>query len=324
MKFTNEHNISLPMAVWLLHDTYDYNSDPKYISATTLLKPIKEIVLRHRVPKSTKEMDLSDLIASRLGTAIHDSIEKAWSENHERALNVLGYTKEFAQRVLVNPTPEQLKKDKGAIPVYIEQRQIREFNGWKIGGKFDIVIDGRLFDVKSTSVWALLKGDKDTKYSQQGSIYRWLNPSVITSDHVYIQFLFTDWQRFQSKINPQYPKTRAVEHRVALMSLKKTEEMIVEKLNQIEEFWDEDEEYIPECTPEELWMKPSEYKYYSDPTKLDGKATKVFGTDKNAADAYLASKGGKGVIKEIKGEAKACEYCSVFDICKQKDRYFNV
>ena len=28
--------------------------------------------------------------------------------------------------------------------------------------------------------------------AMQGGIYKWLNPELITSDHVYIQFIFTD------------------------------------------------------------------------------------------------------------------------------------
>ena len=39
IEYTNDHNIPLAMAVWLMHDDYDYIHDPKYISVTTLMKP---------------------------------------------------------------------------------------------------------------------------------------------------------------------------------------------------------------------------------------------------------------------------------------------
>ena len=46
----NDANIPLYLAAWLANDEYDYVSDPKYISATSLMKPIKELILSGRVP----------------------------------------------------------------------------------------------------------------------------------------------------------------------------------------------------------------------------------------------------------------------------------
>ena len=50
MIITNNHGISLPLAVWLLHDDYDYVKDENYISATSLLKSTKQIILSKRIP----------------------------------------------------------------------------------------------------------------------------------------------------------------------------------------------------------------------------------------------------------------------------------
>ena len=47
----NEHNISLAVAVWLAASgDYDLVPDPKVISATTFLKPIKSIVFQLEIP----------------------------------------------------------------------------------------------------------------------------------------------------------------------------------------------------------------------------------------------------------------------------------
>jgi hypothetical protein len=94
MNITNEKDIALPLAIWLLNDEYDYIDTPNYISVTTLMKPIKQIVLAQRVPAESKGFDLSDLIASRMGTALHDSIEKAINTNRSKALRMLGYPKD--------------------------------------------------------------------------------------------------------------------------------------------------------------------------------------------------------------------------------------
>ena len=42
-KYTNKDNISLPLAVWLMHDSYDYDKRENVISATSLLKPTRAL-----------------------------------------------------------------------------------------------------------------------------------------------------------------------------------------------------------------------------------------------------------------------------------------
>jgi len=75
------------------------------------------------------------------------------------------------------------------------------------------------------------------------------------------------------------------------------------------------EEEIPSCTSEELWEDPTKYKYYADPTKLT-RATKNF-YDLYEAHNFLASKG-KGIVLEVPGKVKACNYCEFSSICKQR------
>ena len=328
MIITNKHDISVPLAVWLLFDEYDYISDPNYISATSLLKPLKQMILSKRIDKQNQEMDLSDLVASSLGSAIHDSIEKAWRQNAAKGMKILGYPAAVYENIAVNPTPEEIAANPAIIPVWFEQRNFREITiqgrTWKIGGKFDTVISGRLFDNKSTSVYSYIKGGKDEDYSKQGSIYRWLNPDLITDDFIYIQFIFTDWQRSESKRNPNYPQTRLKEHPVPLLSLDQTEAFIVEKLTALMRYADAPEDQIPECSDKDLWRSDPQFKYYGDPAKAQdptARATRNFDSMADA-QAFMASKGGKGAIKTVPGEVRACEYCAAFEICRQKDRYF--
>lgn len=320
MQITNKHDISLPLAVWLLHDDYDYVNEENYISATSLLKSTKQIILGKRVPINTREIDISDFLASRMGHAMHDSIEKAWRMSGQSAMLKLGYPENVVDKLKINPDADYLKANPDCIPIYIERRSIREINGFKIGGKFDVVIQGRLFDHKTTSVYSYLLGNKDEDYSLQGSIYRWLNEDIITSDKIYIQFIFTDWQKFQTKTNPDYPKVKTQEHIVDLKSITETEEFIVNKINDIVKYYNEPEENIPPCNDKELWRSEPKYKYYSDPLKTDGKSTRNFDTLKEAND--FAAEKGKGIVKTIPGEVKACDYCPAFNVCKQKDNYY--
>jgi hypothetical protein len=324
MRLTNEHGISLPLAVWLLHDDYDFINEPNYISATSLLKSTRQLVLSQRVLESDKEMDISFWIASRLGNAVHDSVEKAWTKSGAHQMKKLGYPENVIKKIAINPDQKYMELNPDTIPVWIERRVIRQIsvNGvdYKIGGKFDMVLDGRLFDVKTTSVYSYLLGSKDADYAMQGGIYRWLNPELVTSDHVYIQFVFTDWQKMMAKRDDKYPQTRALEYPVALPDMATVEQFITHKLSQINRYKNSPDEEIPFCTDKELWRSETTYKYYADPAKTL-RATKNF-DDKSEAHAYMASKGGKGVIIVVPGEVKACDYCPAFSVCKQKDNYY--
>ena len=91
-KFTNKNQLSLPLAVFLVNDTYDYDDRDRAISTTAILRSIRSIVLSMQHDTLEKEVDIIDLAASKLGTAIHDACESA-SKNPEAlkiALTAIG------------------------------------------------------------------------------------------------------------------------------------------------------------------------------------------------------------------------------------------
>ena len=326
MKITNVSGINLPLAVWLLHDTYDYVDMENYISATGLLKPIKQTILAARIPPTNREMDIAENIARALGHAIHDSIERAWITPGAAAgaLKKLGYPETVIDRIVVNPSDEMLRERNDVIPVYLEQRAFREVvvNGvtYTIGGKFDMVADGVPFDHKSTSAFSWLFGTKDEDHQLQLSLYKWLNPEKISSDEACVNYIFTDWSRMQAKTNPKYPQKRVEEKRLPLLPVQQMDRWVHDRLSLIQRHWNDPEEKIPECSDKELWRSEPTYKYYKDPSKLSGRSTKNFDS-KHDAEQFKAEKGGVGVVITVPGEAKACNYCPVYDLCKQKDRY---
>ena len=316
--FTNQTGIPVALAVWLATDNYDHNIDPMTISATSLLKPVRQIILSSRIQSQSK-IDIASLLASRMGTAIHDSIEKAWIENYESAFKSLGYPDRAISRIRINPELSDLGEDD--IPIYLEKRSERKIDGFTITGKFDFVIEGRVEDFKSTGTYTYMTKSKDQDYILQASIYRWLNPEIITADDMRIHFIFTDWKALDAKLQKDkgYPQSKTLEYPLRLMSLQETEHWIKRKLQEIQKYWSSDDLDIPFCTDEQLWRTPPVFKYYKDPNKRT-RSTKNFD---NAAEAYLrlTQEGGKGIVVEAGGEVKACRYCSAFEICKQKDMY---
>lgn len=323
---TNITGISLPIAAWLAGDEYDFRpGNQKAISATSLLRPIRQILLKERLtPENSEAPDVSDRIAARLGHAIHDSMEKVWiSGSYRESLALLGYPEKLIDRIVVNPSEHDLRTRNDIIPVWVEQRGYREFMGYKISGKFDLVVDGELNDTKSTSTFTYTKGGKDEDYCIQGSLYRWIHKDKITSDHININFFFTDWLRYRAKQDPNYPQQRVLTHRVQLMSLQETEAWIHNRIKTLEAHADLPEEALPRCTDKDLWREETSYRYYADLKKAqepNARSTKNF-ESMSEARTYMASKGGKGVIIEKPGAVKACGFCPVFSICSQKDEY---
>ena len=316
-KYKNETNIPLSLAVYLATDEYDHSKNSSEISVTGLIRPLKQVILASRVPVEAQPTDISALVTSRLGTSIHSGIEKAWGTNYKQAMFDLGYPSSIIDRVIVNPDPNNLPEN--CIPVYQEIRTKKPVGKWTISGKFDFVADGRLEDFKSTKVFSYIAGSNDEKYQLQGSIYRWLNPDIITHPDMAIQYIFMDWSSMQAKINSDYPQSAMLEKKFPLLSLAETETFIKHKLHLIEKHMNSDEADMPACTDEELWRRPPVWKYYKNPANTT-RSTKNFDT---AIDAQvrLAEDKFVGSIVEVKGEVVACKYCPALSICKQKNAY---
>lgn len=317
-KYSNSAGVPLSLAVFLATDSYDHNDDPYTISATTLIKPVRQIVLASRVPAHESVIELENLLQSRMGSAIHDGIERAWLNNYRQAFTDLGYPAKVIERIVINPSAETLKGNEDwAIPIYLEQRAHKKVGKWTVSGKFDFIGDGRLEDFKTTGVFTYIHNTNDAKYTLQGSLYRWLNPALVTQDAMAIQFIFTDWSKAKAMTDAKYPQKRSQQMLLPLKPVTEMDFFVRNKLAQIEQYWDAPEELIPLCTDEDLWRSEPVFKYYKNPAKL-GRSTKNFDSKQ---DAYirLSEDGNVGIVIERPGEVTSCKYCAAFSVCSQKD-----
>lgn len=331
MKFTNEHDIGLSQAVFLAHDEYDYDPRPNAVSATGMLKSTRQAILSRRAEAKIQTMDISQLVAASLGTAVHDSVEKAWSHgNYKRALKKLGYPQKKIDRVVVNhgylqdPKTNKWYKDPNAkpmaddaIPVYMEIRSEKQIDDMIITGKYDFVGNGVLEDHKTTGVFTYIKNTKSEDYKLQGSIYRWLNPDIITEDYMVINYVFTDWSKLRYMIEKDqgYPPFKMMSVRYTLLSLEETETYIRSRIKDFKDNLNKPEPDLPLCTSEELWQDSTVYKYYKNPQNKQ-RATKNFDTFAEA-QTRLMKDGSIGVIDIVPAKAKACLYCPASAICSQ-------
>ena len=307
-KITNSKNISLPIALWAAYDEYDYNNDPNSISTTGLMQPERMILLGRKYRDKERTVEISDLIGSRLGSAIHDSFEKVLLNQKyiKSTMNSLGFSNEVIEHIRVNPKDNFTKYD-----LFVEQRTNKQIGKWNLSGKFDMVLNFQVMDIKSTSVWTYMFGSNDDKYILQMSIYRYLNQDIIKKDTGLIHFVFTDWSKIKAFQDKNYPQDRVLTKEFNLLSIEQTEAYIKDKLNKIEEL--EEREEIPLCSDEDLWREPNVWKYYK--KKNANRATKNYATEQEAYNRLTLE--GTGEVRYFPGGVKRCSYCNYREVCEQ-------
>lgn len=287
MKYTNKLKLPNYIVDWLTADDYDHNLDPLTLSATTLMKPVRAywLTLRH---SNNLSMDVSELISSKLGNAIHDSIEKVQSTNVSKE-----------QRIS-------------------KQIEIDGVN-YTISGKYDVLVfennKWTIRDIKSTSVWAYIFGGKDEDYQKQLSIYRWLLHGRHEVEPVaFIDFIFTDWQSMKAKTEDNYPPQRIhTGYKIDLLSLEDTEKYLRERLKAFFQYKNVSDEALPFCTKEELWASDDSFAVMKPDAK---RATKVCASQEEAV-GYIADKKIEASIEFRQGKVKRCKYCSAAPTCSQ-------
>lgn len=323
MKYTNPTGVPLALAVWLADDTYGgYSVNKKTISVTTLIRPLKQIALGYHVKPEEQSSDVKDVLASRIGTAIHDRVENVWvSGRYKKALKKLGYNDTFIERVVVNP--ENAPAIENAFVVYTEKRTEKQVADWTVTGEFDLCVDGQLEDIKSTKVFGYINDTNSQKYIAQGSLYRWLNPTVITKDTIKIDYIFTDYSTAMAAADKRYPKQSVMSEEYPLDSYNRTDIWVKNRLKELDGLLlltpDEIEATLPPCSDQDLWRKPDVFKYYKNPQSMV-RSTKNFDTF-NEAYQKLIEDGSVGTIVTVKGAVVACKYCNSFSVCKQKNQY---
>ena len=325
MKITNDYMVDLPIAVWLLQDGYKSGASDappgELISVTTLMKPTKQLILQRTVDLSQTTMDVSEMVARRMGHSLHDSIERAWTEgNWQQSMRTLHYPQRIIDTIKINPNPEDLKD--GDIPIYLEKRGFKQFQGLVITGQMDFLIGTSYRDFKSTSTFAWTSTNKDDDYILQGSLYRWVMPDYIKNDVMRIEFIFTDWLKYRAKVDPKYPQAKVAHREFPLMSLADTEQWVVDKIDDIKANVGKRQEEMVPCNDKQLWRGEDTFKYYAkeETAKAKGRCTKRF---ESATDAELHRQAkGKGVVVKDPGLVKACTYCPAFPVCDQRANYF--
>lgn len=312
-KVTNDLNIDMVIATWLASNTYTGRKPGKSISATTLLRSTQQQVLGNKCSNSDEyeeRVDISSLLSSTIGTALHKAIQDTWEDPklRENALRALGFPEARIDKIKVNPENPQ----EGDYNMFFERRVEKEFLGWTITGQFDLVANGNLHDFKSTKTYTYINKTKEKDYILQGSIYKWLNPDLIKGDFITIHYIFTDWNKNYTLSDPNYPKCAFTTVELPLMEMSEIEQFMADKIHAIDYYLAHPEESLPLCDSKTLMLEDV-WQYFASATSQ--RASKNF-TSAYEANKYLAERG-KGLVKKKETTPKGCSYCSCREVCSQ-------
>jgi hypothetical protein len=275
-----------------------YSSGGADYSVTTLLDPPRVVFLNKR-HISKVDLFVQDLIHSYTGTAAHDY----WQKMLELIPN---------------------------SPYEMETRLNTVINNRKISGAFDCVYDNRImYDMKNTSCWKIMFGDKKDWAAQQ-NIYRWMyhqDRGRLLSG-LRIVALFRDWNKNEMfRAGPKYPKNPALEYRLPVWDLDVTLSFMEERVNTMIAHENDKDDDLPYCSFEDMWSKPDQVAVKSKRLKKAVRVLSSMQAAKNFVNNYLKSNNCKDTVQTLSYEVRPavrtrCEHwCPVNKFCNQYHEY---
>jgi len=163
------------------------------------------------------------------------------------------------------------------------------------------------------------------EWEQQLNIYAWLieRAKKQTVSSVGIVGLIRDWNRREAATKEGYPEAPVKEIPIKLWSFDEREQFISKRvaLHSACEFAMETDGDLPDCTPSEMWEKPTTWAI----KKKGGiKAKKVYDREDYAVEA-LKELSDEYEIEVRPGERTRCaSFCSVSQYCQQYRDYLDL
>ena len=229
------------------------------------------------------------MVWSIIGTAIHGVLEHGRDENH-----------------------------------IVEQRLHADVDGWHISGAVDLQIinDGKvdIRDYKTTSVWSVM--NHKIEWEWQLNIYAWLVEHATEKpvNSLGIVAILRDWKSREVGTKEGYPESPITEVEIPLWDYAEREAFIKEriKLHSAAEFAMETDGELGDCTPQEMWEKPTKWAVM----KIGGVRAKGVYDTEDQAGAALEELGNGHEIQVRPGERTRCSgFCPVSKWCKQYQDY---
>ena len=276
MKVTNELN--LPQAL-VDAVSLEKHNEPGEVSATTLIKGVKEILLTDRHWDEIT-VDVKDSMWALWGTATHKLLEKEYDGT------------------------------------FTEEKFEEKVNGLTVTGRVDCydMEHETLYDYKTTSAWKIVYKNFEDWY-MQGMIYAWLlSKKGLKVNKCKFVAILRDWSETESKRKADYPASPVYiyEFDVSDADLKSVEEVIIQKVAQIEKSKDIADDELPECAKNERWTSADIYAVMK-----KGRKTSLKNFDNEEEAEKMATELGENHYVEVRpGTDKKCtRYCACCEFC---------
>ena len=288
MKLTNKFDLPDTFVNVIQRPTY--SKGKAHISATELLNSPRIVQLKKKHWEAITQ-DASEMVWSLFGSAVHNILEHGKDKNH-----------------------------------IVEERLHTSFDGWDISGAIDlqeVEDDGIIInDYKVTSAWAVV--NEKSEWGDQLNIYAWLVERVkkIPVKKVQIVAIIRDWSARDAVNREGYPPSPIAVIEYPLKTFTAREDYIAQRINAHNSaYFDMSTgSELPECSPEDMWEKPTTYAL----KKVGGVRAKKVYSILTEAEAGLAEAGKGYEIETREGERTRCQkYCQVSQFCTQYQEYLN-
>ena len=291
-KFTNVHNWPEELVKSILKDRY-HNSDeaPSDFSATQIINPIQQTILKERYKDSLKIFDISSAFWSFVGNMAHNLLEESWAE-------VEG--------------------------VKAEERLYTTVEGKVLSGKIDCFANGELRDYKTTKCYKVIKGDY-ADWSAQLNVYAYLlrqNGYEVKAARI-IAILW-DWSKQASFRDKNYPESQVQEIPIKLWSFDAQESYVTNRISMLTEaakLRDDQIAALYSCSDHSMW---SDTKDWAAMKEGAARATKTFQSE-TEGKVWLAEQKPSTpplLLVERKTERTRCmSHCAVSEHCVQHQQY---
>jgi len=285
MKLTNKFN--LPETFVNVIRRPHYSKGNSEISVTEILSP-PQLVLLRRQHQEDIEQDASDMVWSLFGSAVHNILEHGKDDHH-----------------------------------IVEERLFTTFEGWSISGAIDLqtLVDGKVLiaDYKVTSAWTVQQEKQE--WIDQLNLYAWLVERVKGDKVAGLQIIgiVRDWSRREAALKETYPQSPIVTLDIPLWDYEDREAFVKQRLTLHNEAnFAAVSGMMPECTPEEMWEKPTTYAIM----KAGGVRAKKVCNTLSEAENFVVTKYPDHHIETREGGRTRCEsFCQAAPFCGQYQKY---
>ena len=275
MTITN--NLNLPHGLVAAVSPKRHN-EPGSLSATTLLKGVKEIILSERHWEEMTD-DAANRVWAVFGTAVHALLEQEGADD------------------------------------FTEETLSFEVAGIKVTGRIDNynMSEGIVTDYKTASVWKVKFREFDD-WRRQGLTYAWLlmRNGFPVSKCRFVALL-KDHSKTEAARHSDYPQEPVYiyEFDVRESVLCDTEIRIANKVREYLILKDAPDDEIPACTAEERWASPDKWAVMKKGRKS---AVRVLDSQEEAEKLAMDDKA--LYVEYRKGASKKCEgYCPCREFC---------